>query len=246
MKTEPRLNRPPDFDQGHPLSQQSFFKYVPLGFLLLLILNLFVTCSNSKTSQMAAKNQPYIYIEKPDGTTLRAEPVDPLYRSEPVIEKFAEDWLKLAYTWKILPEKGKPSISERGVEFPYQFYAATLAIEPGYREAYMALTAHKYQREFPFSNYITGQRQSYVRIYDGSKVQQVDKGVWDVSVVATRTHASGDSILAHEVFNHVIRVSAIKPSGPDKKLWGERDTQLGKLLNDIQLDGLQIIQVNEF
>lgn len=246
MKTKPKPKPSPDFEAGHPLSQPSKFSYAPLVFLLLLILNLFATCNNSKTSQMAAKNQPYVYIEKPDGTTLRAEPVESLYRSDPVIAKFAEDWLKLAYTWKNIPEKGKASVSERGVDFPYQFYAASLAIEPGYREAYMALTAHKYQREFPFTNYITGQRQSYVRIYDGSKVQQVDKGVWDVSVVATRTHASGDSILAHEIFNHVIRVRAIKPSAPDKKLWGDRDTQLGRLLNNLQTDGLQVIQVNEF
>jgi len=246
MKTKPRQNQIPDLETDHLLSQPSKFKYVPLVVCLLLILNLFATCSNSRTSQMAAKNQPYIYIERPDGTTIRAEPVDPLYRSDPVIAKFAEDWLKLAYSWKTSPEKGKPSIRERGVEFPYQFYAASLAIEPGYREAYMALTANKYQKQFPFTNYTTGQFQSYVRVYDGSKVQQVDKGEWDVTIVATRTHAAGSSILAHEVFNHVIRVRTIKPSAPDKKLWGDQDTQLGKLLNDLQTDGLQIVQVNEF
>lgn len=246
MKTESRPKPILDFEQGHPLSQPSKFKYLPLVVIALLILNLLVTCNNSKTSQMAAKNQPYIYVQNPDGTTSKAEPVDPLYRSDPVIAKFAEDWLKLAFTWKSPHEKSQGFVSERGVDFPYQFQVASLAIEPGYREAYMDLQVQKYQKEFPFANYITGQRQSYVRIYNGSKVHPVEKGTWDVTVVATRTHASGDSILDNEIFNRVVRVRAIKPSIDDKKLWGNRDTHLGKLLNEMQHDGLQVVQVNDF
>ena len=153
---------------------------------------------------------------------------------------------ELTYTWKVSPEKGKPFVTERSVDFPYQFYKASLAIAPGYREAYMNLTAQKYQREFPFGNYITGQRQSYVRIYDASKVRLVEKGVWDVTIVATRIHASGDSILAQEIFNRVIRVRAIAPASNERLLWGERDTHLGRLLNQMQYQGLQIVQIDEF
>lgn len=195
---------------------------------------------------MVSENRPYIYVQNPDGTTSQAVPTAPLYRSDAVISKFASDWLKLAYTWKTPPEKGQAFVTERRVDFPYQFHAASQAISPGYREAYMDLTAQKYQKEFTFGNYITGQRQSYVRTYDGAKVQPVEKGTWDVSIVGTRTHASGDSILAQEIFNRVIRVRAINPSSSDKKLWGDRETHLGKLLNEMQHDGLQIVQISEF
>lgn len=246
MKTVPRPNPNTEFEQGHPLSQPSKFRYLPLVVLVLLLLNLLATCNNARTSRLAAKHQPLIYVQNPDGTTIQAKPVEPLYRSEAVIAKFAEDWLKLAYSWKAPPEAGKAFVNERGLDFPYQFHGASLAIEPGYREAYMDLMAQKYQKQFPLANYIAGQQQSYVRTYEQPKVQPVEKGVWDVSLVATRIHASGDSLLAQEIFNRVIRVRAIVPSSSEQKLWGNRETHLGRLLNEMQRQGLQIVQISEF
>ena len=246
MKTESRPKPNLDFERSNPLFQPSRFRYLPLVVLALLVLNLVATCSNSRASRMAAKNEPYIYVQQPDGTAVEAKPADPLFRTDAVVGTFAEDWLKLAFTWKAPPEKGKSFVKERGADFPYQLHAASLAIEPGYREAYMDLVAKMYQREFPFANYITGQQQSYVRTYEDPKVQRVGKGTWDVMIVATRTHASKDSVLAQEIFNHVIRVRAVKPSSRDQKLWGDRDTHLGKVLNAMQHQGLQVTQVNEF
>lgn len=248
MKTEFKPDSNTEFQPDHPLFQPSRFRYLPLVALALLILNLLATCHNSRTTQMAAQHQPYIYVEKTDGTTTEAEPVDPLFRSEAVVAKFTEDWLKLAYTWKIAPEAGKPYVNERGVDFPYPFHQASVAIVPGYREAYMDLTAKKYQQEFLFSNYINGQYQSYVRTYEprGPKVQTVEPGVWDVTIVATRDHAINDSIVAHEIFNHVIRLKAIRPPNGDEMLWGNRETHLGKVLMKMQKQGLQVIRVTEF
>ncbi|CAA9554840.1 hypothetical protein AVDCRST_MAG81-111 [uncultured Synechococcales cyanobacterium] len=246
MKTESRPKPNLEFERSNPLFQPSRFRYLPLVVLALLVLNLVATCSNSRASRMAAKNQPYIYVQQPDGTAVEAKPADPLFRTEAVVASFAEDWLKLAFTWKGAPEKGKSFVKERAADFPAQFHAASLAIEPGYREAYMDLVAKKYQREFPFTNYITGQTQSYVRTYEEPKVQRVGKGVWDITIVATRTHAAGDSVIAQEIFNYVVRVKAVKPSSRDQKLWGDRDTHLGKVLNAMQRQGLQVTQVNEF
>lgn len=248
MVTKSRLKSNFDFEPGHPLHQLSKFRYLPLIVVVLLLSILLATCNNTKALQMVVENQPYIYVQNLDGTTIQAKPSDPLLRSDPVIAKFVQNWLKLAYGWKAPPDKGKAFISERGVDFPYQFYLASLAIKPEYREAYLDLTAKKYETKFPFSNYITGQFQSYVRIYepDLPKIVLVEKGIWDVTIVAIRTHAVGDSILAQEVFNHVIRVRAIKPSNEDEELWGNTDSHLGILLNEMQHDGLQIIQINEF
>ncbi|MGH2414780.1 MAG: hypothetical protein ACRDEA_14045 [Microcystaceae cyanobacterium] len=248
MKTESKPNTSkPEFGENHPLNKPSKFRHLPLIVILLLVLNLLATCRNSTTSQMAAKNQPYIYVQNVDGTTSQAQPSDPLLRSNSVIAKFTEDWLKLAYTWKAPPEKGEAFVNERGVDFPYQFHAASVAIVPGYREGYMDRVAQKYQREFPFANYITGQQQSYVRSFEEPKIELIRKGVWDVTIVATRIHASRNSIFANEIFNHVIRVQAIKPaSDDDKKLWGDRETHLGRLFNEMQRQGLQIVEITEF
>jgi len=245
-KTEPILERDLQRRQEHPLVRSPRFKYVPLLIIALLILNLLTTCNNSRVLQKAIENKPYIYVQNPDGKTIQATPSDPLYRSDATLSKFSDDWLKLAFSWKTPPEKGEAFVNERKVDFPYQFYEASLAIQPGYREAYMDRIAQKYQRQFPLENYITGQWQSDVKTYQKPKIQPVEKGVWDVAIVATRTHAVGLSIFAREVFNHVIRVRAIDPATDDGELWGNQDTHLGKLLAKMQRQGLQIIQIDEF
>ncbi|NJO93696.1 MAG: hypothetical protein HC820_03830 [Hydrococcus sp. RM1_1_31] len=239
------------FQPDHPLFEPSRFKYLPLVVLFLLLLNLLATCTNTRTSRMAAKNQPYIYVQTPDGNTVKAKPVDPLYRSDAVIANFTKNWLKLAYTWKTPPQKGKAFVSERGIDFPYQFHEASIAIVPGYRESYMDSQAKKYEREFSFSDYISGRYQSYLRIVEDEdkskpKIEQVSKGIWDVTVVATRIHAQGNSIFAYEVFNRVIRIQAIKPACNEQKLWGDRETALGRMLNEMQCSGFQILEIAEF
>ena len=249
MKTKIKPNPPPeapkqDIEPDHPLYQPPKFSRLPLFIIVLLLLNLVATCGNSVATRRVARNQPYIYVQSRLGTTEQATPVDPLYRTDEVIAKFTEDWLKLAYTWKTSPEKSGASVNEQGIDFPYPFHAASVAIIPGYREAYMELIAQKYDREFSFGSYISGQTQSYVRTFERPKVELVEKGVWDVTVVATRTHARGDSIFAHEIFNHVIRVQAIKPDAGN--LWGNQETHLGKLFSEMQEQGLQIIDISEF
>jgi hypothetical protein len=246
MKIESKLTQKIDSDPNHPLHAPSRFKYLPLAIVSLLILILFATCQNSKTSQMGARHQPYIYVQNPDGTTVKAEPVKPLYRSDAVIANFTVNWLKLAYTWKVPPDKGKAYVSERGTDFPASFHTMSMALEPEYREVYMDSIAQKYQKEFPFSNYISGQTQSYVRTFQEPKIDRVKEGVWDVTIVATRTHASEDSIFAHEIFNHVIRVRAIKLSTEEDELWGDRDTHLGKLFREMEYQGLQIVKISQF
>jgi hypothetical protein len=99
---------------------------------------------------MAAKNQPYIYVQKPDSTTVLAGPVESSYRSDATIAKFTEDWLKLAYSWKTPPQENEAYVRERGVDLPYQLHAASVALVPGYRETYLDSTAKKYQKQFPF------------------------------------------------------------------------------------------------
>ena len=235
-----------ELNSNHPLAQPSKFRYLPLVILGLLLLNLFSSCNNSRLLNLAIKHKPYIYIQTPEGKTIQGQPVEPWQREETVIAHFTETWLKTAFSWQNTPEKGA-YVNEQGVDFPNQFHAASIAIKPGYREAFLSITAQKYQKKFPFSKYISGQYQSYVRVFEQPIIIPVkgEQGVWDVKIVATRTHAAARSILGHEIFNRIIRVRAIKPSD-EQYLWGQEETYLGKLLHNLQKQGLQIIEITEF
>lgn len=226
------------------LAKPEKFRYLPLVVISLLIMNLLATCNNSKTAKMAAQNQPYIYVQNSDGTVSEASPVGALDRNEATLAKFAEDWLELAFTWKNSGQKTENAfVPERNINFPEAFHKASLAIEPGYREAYMDVVAKKYDQTFAFNHYISGQNQSYVRIYENPTVKRIKPGIWDVAIVATRIHANSKSIIAQEIFNHVIRVRAVKPS---REPWREPETPLEDTLNQMQKQGLQIIEINEF
>ena len=226
------------------LAKKDKFRYLPLVVISLLLMNLVATCQNSRTAKMSAINQPYIYVQQPDGTVIKAHSVRSKERTEATIAKFSEDWLKLAFTWKNTRKKTENAfVNERNVNFPQPFHQASLAIEPGYREAYMDMVAKKYDDKFPFNRYVSGQNQSYVRVYEKPSVKQVSEGVWDVAIVATRVHGNSQSIIAQEIFNHVIRVRAVKPT---TEPWGSPETPLEKSLNQMQKQGLQIIEINEF
>jgi hypothetical protein len=247
MQTESETERLSKIDSNHPLSTPSRFKHLPLVVLFLLILNLLATCHNSRTSQRGAENRALIYVQTPDGEVIQASPKDSLDRSDATISLFVQNWLKLAYTWQSPPSRGDAFIKERGTDFPYQFHGASFAISPGYREAYMDLIAREYQEKFPLANYISGRHQSYVRIFESPKIVPVSKGVWDVQVVATRTHVEGKSIFAHEIFNRVVRVRAITPSSNrDQKRRSNRDTYVSKMFESMERQGLQIVEIAKF
>ena len=254
MKTE--IKPTTEFESSHPLARRSPFHYLPLLILAVLLLNLFNSCNNSRRLNLAIQNKPYIYVQTTDGEIVKAKPVDPLHREEVVIANFGENWLKIAFTWNNTRNQAqsttKTYVQERGTNYPYQFHLASLAIQPGYREAFMTATQKKYRQDFVFSKYISGEYQSYVRTFEQpivTKVRNDDgdimNGVWDVKIVATRTHAADTSIIGHEIFNKIIRLRAVEPSD-EQGLWSEEPNSLGKLLNQMQKKGLQVVSVTEF
>ena len=95
-----------------------------------------------------------------------------------------------------------------------------------------------------YEQYLSGKNQSYVRVFEQPIVEQVEPGVWDVTVIATRTHARGNAIMAQENFNHVLRLKAIDPG--NQRLGHFEHTTLEKLFNQMQNLGLQIIKINQY
>ena len=226
----------------HPLTQKSRFGWMPIVVLAIILSNLILSFNLQRKISLLTINKPYIYVQKVDGEIAVAEPVDPLYRSETVIQTFTRDWLTLAYTWNI--QDPKMFISENKVNYPLPLYSASIAIMPEYREAYLASVSHKYRDRFVFENYIAGKDQSYVRIFQQPVVKKVEEGVWDVTIIAYRTHAKGDSIIAEEKFNHVIRIKAIVPN--NKVQVSSQDFLIKQLFKEMQNKGLQIIEIHSF
>ena len=236
------------------LNKPSPLRYLPLLMWVMMLGILVNSCNNSRKLDKAIQNKSYIYVQKQDAEMVKAQPVNPLYRSERVLKDFGETWLRVAFTWQKTSSKENSYVTERGVNYPREFHLASLAIKPGLRESYMKKTYEKYQKKFPFSKYISHQYQSRIDLYRQPTVIAVQDesgrvipGLWDVKIVALRTHSQDKSIIAHEVFNRVIRLRAIKPSD-QRYLWGEKtsDLSLGELLNQMQKQGLQIIQITDF
>ena len=226
----------------HLLTQKSRFGWIPIVVIAVIVTNLILTFNLQQKVSLLTVNKPYIYVQKVDGQVAVAKSADPLYRSEAVIQTFVGDWLTLAYTWNIKdPEQ---FVDENKINYPLPLYLASIAIVPEYREAYLASTSQKYSDRFVFENYIVGRDQSYVRIFQKPVVKKLKKGVWDVSIIAFRTHATGDSIFAQEEFNHVIRVRAIEP-GNEQQV-AQKNTFLEQVIKEMQNKGLQITEINSF
>ena len=226
-------------------TKQPRFQAVPLLVVVLLALNFFASCSARNAALQARKMQPYIYVHNPDGSAIQSEPQPALYRPEATIKSFAENFIRVGFTWtpESLNEDQQSSYPERGVQIPTSLYYSSFALQPGFREEYLQEYIKRYSNNFNLVDYLNGSKGVDVKIFGEPRVQQVAEGVWDVTVVATRIHHSNNEPFANEVFNHVLRVQAIKPS---ENIWGERSSFIGGLVHDMQKQGLQIIQITQF
>lgn len=228
------------------LTQRSRFGWLPLLFLIGISWNLFMTFNLNSRVQKLIIDKP-VYVQRPDGKVSKADPVDPLHREHAVIQKFSQEWLQTAFSWS----NNNPDNYEveSQIKYPKEFYLASFAIDPEYRKPYMEAVAEKYSRVYKFSDYISGANQSFVRMFDAPMVEPVkgEKNVWDVTIVANRTHTANNSILNSESFNHVIRVKAILPNKEEEsESTTENETEIQELMRKMQNKGLQIIKISVF
>lgn len=228
------------------LTQKSRFGWMPIVVILTLLTNCFLTLQVLRLSKITMVSRPYIYVQKPEGVTDIAQPVDKLHRTDAVLSSYAEDWLKLAYTWR--SNKPNAHITEGNIKYPLPLHMASHAIAPGYRETYLVSTHHKYNslnnNQFNFNQYLTGQYQSHIRVFEQPVVKQIKPGLWDVTVIATRTHTQGNSVIAQEKFNHQLRLKAIDPG--NSRITFKNPTSLEKLFSKTQLQGLQIVKISQY
>jgi hypothetical protein len=255
MKTdvhEPNLNGHQTADADLKELQSQFqkvstprFQPIPIAVVVLLILNFFVACGANRAANQARESQPYIYVYGPDGSAQRARPQSDLARPESVIKSYAERFIQVGFTWntKVIDKGEENGFNVEGVMIPTPLYYASFGIQPGFRESYLKGYAQKSTNTYSLSDYVNGSKEVDVKVFGEPKVQKVADGVWDVTVIATRIHHSNRQVFANEIFNHVLRLQAIKPA---VNPWGERQSFVGKLVNEMQHQGLQIIQITPF
>ncbi|HEY9824231.1 MAG TPA: hypothetical protein V6D19_02200 [Stenomitos sp.] len=221
------------------------FQPIPIAVVVLLTLNLFVACGANRAANQARESQPFIYVYGPDGSAQEARPKSDITRPDAVLKSYAERFIQVGFTWnKQVVDKGEEKgFAVEGITIPTPLYYASFGIQPGFRESYLKGLAQKSGKDYTLSDYINGSKEVEVKIFGEPKVQKVGEGLWDVTVIATRIHHSNGQVFANEIFNHVLRLQAIKPA---VNPWGERQTLIGTLVTQMQHQGLQIIQITPF
>jgi len=228
-----------------PLTQKSRFGWLPLLFLIGLFYNLFMTFNLNSRVQKLIIDKP-VYVQRPDGEVSKADPVSRLHRENEVIQKFSREWLIFAYSWS--SDNPDNYRVENQIKYPKEFHTASLAIDRQYRQPYMEAIAEKYRRVYKFNDYITGKHQSFVQIFDAPIVEPVkgEEGVWDVTIVANRTHTVNNSILDSETFNHILRVKAFVPEEESESTNENENTEIIEKMKKMQNKGFQITKISVF
>ena len=177
----------------HPLTQKSRFGWMPILFMAIVVINLILTLGVLGRIKSIETNSSDIYVQKSDGSVETAEPKSQLHREEEVIKTFVREWLILAYTWNTTDPK--LFVRENSINYPLALYSASMALHPEYRQAYLTSVSRKYSQRFSFQNYIAGKDQSYVRVFREPVVEKIEEGLWEVTIIAYRTHSSDGSIV---------------------------------------------------
>ena len=233
--------------------QTSQNRWIPLTVIGLLLVNILAQCSVKSEISKVQRQEKYAFLQKVDGTTERIEQVDSLDRSVPNLKKFAYDWTKTCFTWTGVVE-GQPDkgVDERARKYPTNFYNCGAAISPDLRQIYMSGFYDQYEDHPVFKDQLSlktfiginvRSEKREVQIYvQPLEPEKVGLGRWSIPVVATREFRKNGEPYAVEKFNQTLELKAIPPYLPP---WSKDQTAFGKLLDDWQLQGLQIVKVTK-
>jgi len=248
--TKPTAKKMSALYNGLANYQSAQNRWIPLSLMVLLIVNLLAQCSTQNEISKVQRQEKYAFLQKTDGDTERIEQINATERSVPNLKKFAYDWTKTCFTWTgVLDGKPDPGISQQRRKYPTKFYNCAIAISPDFRQLYLnglydLYADHpSFRNQLSLSSFVSGTHfaKHEVQIYvQPLEPQKVGEGLWDIPVVSTREFRSNGQPYAVEKFNQTLRLKAIPPySNP----WSDDQTPFGKLLDQWQLQGLQIVQV---
>lgn len=203
-------------------------RFLPLLVVTALCLNLLV-CVSWFTQGARAQAPSQVYIQTDSGLVVKGQPVDPLYRSDAVVLRFAEEFVSVAYTWPINGE----GHSEGGILYPLPMYTQAFKIHPDIRAQWLGRQSVAYAKgKDPFENYV-GKPQQTKTTLTGTKIESVDPKTheWQVRLYATQYRFDGQNNLIFNPIkiNKILTLKAVQGFRPN---WQIADTDLGRMIDD--------------
>ena len=163
------------------------------------------------------------------GLVVKGQPVDPLYRSDAVVMRFAQEFVSVAYTW---PMNGEGQ-NEGKLIYPLPMYTQAFKIHPDIRAEWLGRQHVAYAKaKDPFTNYV-GKSQHTKTTITGAKIERLDPEAheWDVRLYATQYRFDGQNNLIYNPVkvNKILTLRAVQGFRPN---WQIADTDLGRMIDD--------------
>lgn len=179
---------------------------------------------------------------KTDAETIHAKRADPLTRTEQQVTAYAREWFKTAYTWNAKDKTKKVG----PMTYPARLWTASFALEPGMRAGWLEQVRMRYAEQLPLDAYIAGKTEAVIELTREPTLQEVDKGVWRVTVVADRAHVNSDGTSKVEAMKVTLTIQAV-PHTDDKENdilgLGQDAKSLNALVHRWRKEGLKIVLV---
>lgn len=221
------------------LNSPTFKKYLNTGILVLILFFSWGTWVNAKSPVTA---QGRIYVQTVSGQTIEALAAKELHRDKTIVSRFAKDFVLKSFQWQA-SIKGQV---EDNVTYPSAFHAYSWKVDETIRPQWLYNQGRKYeQTRYPFGKFFNGSINAIPRSAMEPVVKELAPGKWSAEVKASRHFYDKKGKGLHSEILHFELI--IEAKTPDVTYrWGSPETLMGQALNEAQLDGLKIIQINDY
>jgi hypothetical protein len=185
-------------------------------------------------------------VQLEGGKSALVEPVRSDYRTNEVIEKFAEESMTQLFTWNTVQQEGQArQVADKGVEvgkgerIPTRTWQASFSISNDFREVFLQEMAASLIPQ----GVLSGEAQSALLIDSLTTPQEVGKGVWEVDMVAYLVIFDGQNPQGKATsFNKRIVIKAVQPALDPLP---EETTVIQKAVYSTREKGLIIDEITE-
>lgn len=179
------------------------------------------------------------------GETEIAEEKDPHYRTDKAIKETVSNFLYLTYEWnsKISNSSNKdPGVQIKGdshkyFKVPTKTYISSYLLEVGFRKQFL----EEISKSIP-SAFYQGNFSSTVKIYFIGNTERIDKNLYRVRVIMTRTDVEENAERDEKQINRIIYLQATEPYR--LVLGNQEPSMFKKQLNQLLKNGLIIYKIS--
>ncbi|NES96470.1 MAG: hypothetical protein F6K32_14805 [Desertifilum sp. SIO1I2] len=215
-----------------------------LCFVLLTslvgILTIAVIFNSFSLKSLSQKKVTFVQLK--DGSTASVIEADGSYREPKTIKTFVSNWVNLTWGWDgKLPGTNEPDpgIKVKNTEkVPTSTWMASLMMESEFGEASLVELA-----QIIPDGVFEGKTRSTAYVSYLSEPREIQKGVWEIDVIATRVVLEQGIGESRQPFNRTITVKATEvPISP----LGENANLIEKTVNSMRSAGLEITKIVEY